>query len=168
MKINYRRMIQTGSALFVLLAVLIISLSLMYNRQAKSSIKSGLFEDRYTSVISDLQQEIRLLREKLKAGSTVSLDVLPDETETAQFLPPEEYVSENQAAISGTEEKSSPASITLKGIYWSEAMPLADINGKLCKPGETVAGFTVEQIHPYHIVLSLPDGRTVTNSLLDR
>ncbi len=53
--------------------------------------------------------------------------------------------------------------IHLGGIAWSQAAPLAYVNGRLLGVGESVAGLTVERIERDRVVLSGPRGRvTVT------
>ena len=56
--------------------------------------------------------------------------------------------------------------ITLRGIYWSATMPLAEINNRLCKPGEKIAGFTLKEIQPYQVILLDPEGGTNTISIV--
>ena len=45
--------------------------------------------------------------------------------------------------------------IAIGGIAWSEASPVALINGSIMRPGDSVAGARIEEIRRDHVVFSL-------------
>jgi len=148
------RWIAIGTALLV---VLLLLLGVHRSRRLQTSLESGRFEARYTAAIDALQTQTRSLREKLRANSPGNLEILSEE-----LLRPAKTASvhlENQG-------KPTLENIKLRGIYWSSSMPLAEINDRLCKTGEKIAGFTLEEIQPYQIILSDSEGGKQTVSLI--
>lgn len=154
----------TGGAAFllILLALAAGGLILRQNRTIQTTVSSGRFRSGYTSAIQTVQTQTRLLDEKLRKGIDGSLELTPEKLLTSPE--PEPAPEPEQTAEARLQETGE---INLRGIYWSESMPLAEINRKLHKPGETVAGFVLEEIQPYHIVLIDPVGNRHTNSLID-
>ena len=51
--------------------------------------------------------------------------------------------------------------VALGGIAWSETAPLAYLNGKLLRIGESATGARVERIERDRVVLAAPEGRIV-------
>ena len=138
----------------VLLALL-AGLALQRNKRMSKTLESGRFEQVYTSSIDTLHAHTQAIRDKLSANMPGDLEILPEEllrrVETDDAENPEEPTLKD---------------ITLRGIYWSDTMPLAEINDRLCKPGDEIAGFIIEKIEPYQIILSDPTGTTQTVSIV--
>ena len=61
----------------------------------------------------------------------------------------------------GFYDLASGAEIRLGGIAWSETAPLAYLNGKLLRIGESATGARVERIERDRVVLAAPEGRIV-------
>ena len=141
----------------LLLIVLALWLAGQRSRRLQSSIESGRFETSYTSAIDTLQTRIRALRDKLNAGMPGDLEFLSE-----KLLRTIKQDDEDAK----TPGKPSLDRITLRGIYWSEALPLAEINNRLFKIGDEVEGFTLEEIQPYQIILSDPEGNSNTVSII--
>jgi hypothetical protein len=159
MKLNSRRTILGAAILVLLLVALAFWLIIQRNIRIQSSIESGRFEARYTASVDSLQTRTRNLSEKLKNGFAGPLKILPAE-----------LLEKKEEAVA-TEDTPQPANsigrISLRGIYWKESMPLADINGKLRKTGETIDGFTLEEIQPSQVILIDSEGTRKTVSLFD-
>jgi len=143
----------------VLLIVSVLLLTVHRSRRLQSSLKSGRFETYYTSAIDALQTQTRAVREKLGGNQPGDLEILPEE------LLRHDKKSKEQLEKQG---KTTLENITLRGIYWSDAMPLAEINDRLCKTGDEIMGFTVEKIEPYHILLTDRNGKKHTLSLIKK
>jgi len=60
-----------------------------------------------------------------------------------------------------TARLASGAEVRLGGIAWSETAPLAYLNGKLLRVGESATGARVERIERDRVVLAAPEGRIV-------
>ena len=94
----------------------------------------------------------------------------PDAAGVSTAAPARAPSSAPQARTDGKEETfvrvaqlDDGSQIHLGGIAWSQAAPLAYVNGRLLGVGESVAGLTVERIERDRVVLSGPRGRvTVT------
>jgi hypothetical protein len=52
------------------------------------------------------------------------------------------------ASVSAAVEAPRGAALDLSGVFWSARNPLALVNGRLVKPGDTVEGMTVSRIDP--------------------
>jgi len=141
----------------VLLIVLMLLLSVYRGRRLQSSIKSGRFEATYAAAIDTLQAQTRAVRDKLNANMPGDLEILPEELLSLGRKEKDQLEKQGEATLDN---------ITLRGIYWSDAMPLAEINDRLCKIGDQIAGFTIEKIEPYQIILSDPAGTTHTVSIV--
>ncbi len=135
--------------------VLLLILTVQRSRTLQTSIQSGQFETTYTSAMDKLREQTRALRNKLNANMPGDLKILPEELlrriKTSDEENPGEPTLEN---------------IKLRGIYWSDTLPLAEINDRLCKTGDPIAGFTLEEIQPYQIILTDAEGNRHTNSLV--
>lgn len=66
-----------------------------------------------------------------------------------------------EATFVRTARLASGAEIRLGGIAWSETAPLAYLNGKLLRIGESATGARVERIERDRVVLAAPEGRIV-------
>jgi hypothetical protein len=153
----------TVAAVFLLLLLLLAAggLIMRQNKAFQISVSSGHFRSGYASVMQTLQTQTRLLDEKIRTGLDGSLELTPEKLLTSPEPEPGPETEQTADTL-----PVDPGEIKLRGIYWSESMPLAEINRKLYKPGETVAGFVLEEIQPYHIVLMDPDGNRITYSLI--
>jgi len=140
-----------------LLIVLVRLLTVQRSQKLLSSLRSGRFEARYTSAIDELQTQTRAVRDKLRANMPGDLEILPEELLRA--LQPAHLTDETPGEL-------AIENVTLRGIYWSETMPLAEINNRLCKSGDKIAGFTVEKIEPYQIILSDANGTNHTVTII--
>ncbi len=144
-----------GAIFIVLMIVLLLILTVQRSRTLQTSIQSGQFETTYTSAMDKLREQTRALRNKLNANMPGDLKILPEELlrriKTSDEENPGEPTLEN---------------IKLRGIYWSDTLPLAEINDRLCKTGDPIAGFTLEEIQPYQIILTDAEGNRHTNSLV--
>jgi len=141
----------------VLLIVLVLWLTVQRSQSIQSSLESGNFEAYYASAIESLQIQTRSVRNKLRASLPGELEILP-----------EALLRKPRPALVTSEipKETSLANITLRGIYWSDTLPLAEINDRLCKTGDEIGGFTLEEIQPYQILLSDSTGSTQTVSLI--
>lgn len=146
------RWISIGAILLIAATLLIAWLQ---NHGKNTSLQSGRFEDYYTSAIDSLHAHTQAVRDKLRANMPGDLEILPEELLRRPKIKEEE--------ISGDPTLKN---ITLRGIYWSDTLPLAEINDQLCKPGDQIAGFTLQEIQPYQILLLDSTGSTQTVSLI--
>ncbi len=163
MKFNPRRTILNAAVVALLLVALAFWLILQRNNRIQSSIESGRFEARYSAAIDSLQARTRDLREKLKNGFPGPLKILPPD-----LLADKEEAARQQAAPEDTPRPANTTGrISLRGIYWKESMPLADINGKLRKTGEQIEEFTLEEIQPSQVILIDSEGKRRSVSLFD-
>jgi len=138
-----------------LLLALLIANALQRNSRRGNALKTGCFEQVYTSTIDALHTRTKAVRGKLRANMPGDLEILPEE-----LL--------RRSEIDAAEGLGEPIlkNITLRGIYWSNTLPLAEINDRLCKVGDEIAGFTLHEIQPYQIILLDPEGNTNTLSLV--
>jgi len=98
------------------------------------------------------------LQTKLVAGEASAGQRPPQKLEKKQGSPePERFVRE--ALLDGGATR-----VELGGIAWSEAAPLAYLNGKLRGVGESVAGLEIRSIEREQVVLSTRD-RTIVLAL---
>lgn len=141
-------------AVAVLLAFLAVA-ALQRNSQKGNARRSGRFEQVYTSAIDSLHDCTKAVRNKLRANLPGNLEILPEELLRRAETDDEE-----------TPGEPTLKTITLRGIYWNDTLPLAEINDSLCKLGDNIAGFTLEEIQPYQIILSDSSGSTQTVSLV--
>ncbi len=139
----------------VVLFVLLAMTALQRNRRMSKTFESGRFEKVYTSSIDTLHAHTQTIRDKLSANMPGDLEILPEKL----LRPSENSDTENS-------EKPILKDIMLRGIFWSETMPLAEINDRLCKTGDEISGFTVEKIEPYQVILSDPTGTNHTVSIV--
>jgi len=144
-----------GAIFIVLMIVLLLILTVQRSHRLQSSIKSGRFETTYTSAIDELRKQTQAVRDKLSANMPGDLKILP-----------EELLNRSEDDNSETPDKPALENITLRGIYWSDTRPLAEINDRLCKIGDVIEGFTVEKIEPYQVILSDPVGTNHTVSIV--
>jgi len=135
-------------------AVLLIGAAILLSRQQNNGLHTALrgsrFEDYYTSTIDSLHTHTQAVYDKLQGNMPGNLKILPE-----NFL---------RRAKTGNVKRQGEATlndITLRGIYWSDTMPLAEINDQLCKAGDEIAGFTLQEIQPYQVLLL--DAAGVTN-----
>jgi hypothetical protein len=140
----------------LLLAFLTVTARQRNNRKGHA-LKTGRFEQAYTSTIDALHTRTKAVREKLRANMPGDLKILP-----------EKLLIKAKDAIDGVDpsDDSPQGVIELRGIYWSDTLPLAEINDRLCKTGDQIAGFTLEEIQPYQVILSDFEGNRLTNSLV--
>lgn len=143
--------------LLLLLSVLALLLQSRRYDELQSAIKSGQFETHYTAAIDTLRTRIDEVSRKLDSGIPTNLHLLSEDQPEA--LPPEENEDEDP-------DTPHFGTITLNGIYMNSTMPLAEINGRICRPGDRIAGYTLEEIQPYQVILSDIDGTRITNSLI--
>ena len=144
-----------GAIFIVLMIVLLLILTVQRSHRLQSSIKSGRFETTYTSAIDELRKQTQAVRDKLNANMPGDLKILPEELLRRIKTDDEENLG-----------KPTLQNIKLRGIYWNETLPLAEINDRLCKTGDSIAGFTLEEIQPYQIILTDVEGNRHTNSLM--
>ena len=145
-------LILIGAAL--LLAFWVVT-ALQRNSRKGDALRSERFEQVYTTAIDSLHDCTKAVRNKLSANMPGDLKILP-----------EELLRQIEADDEETPGKPTLRNITLRGIYWSDALPLAEINNRLCKTGDSIAGFTLEEIQPYQIILTDVEGNRHTNSLV--
>lgn len=128
------------------------------NNGANPSRQDNRFDADYTEAIDDLHAHTRTIHDQLKGNVIGDLEILPEESLR---------IAETDASETA-QEPAEPTlkDITLRGIYWSDAMPLAEINDRLCRPGDHIDGFTLAEIHPYSILLQDAAGITYTLSLV--
>ncbi len=136
------------------LAFLVIT-ALQRNSRKGNALRPERFEQIYTTAIDSLHERTKAVRDKLQANMPGDLKILPEELLRRLETDDEE-----------TPGKPTLRNITLRGIYWSDTMPLAEINDRLCKTGDPIAGFTLEEIQPYQIILTDAEGNRHTNSLI--
>ncbi|MBI9020627.1 MAG: hypothetical protein JEZ10_05170 [Verrucomicrobia bacterium] len=139
----------------ILLTVAALLFARQQTRRKNQPPQSGRFEDYYTSTIDALHVHSQKVRDKLRANMPGDLEILPEEL----LRRPKTTDPENPGVATIND-------ITLRGIYWSDTMPLAEINDRLCKPGDQIAGFTLQEIQPYQILLLDATGSTQTVSLI--
>lgn len=140
-----------------LLIVSVLWFTVQRSRNLQSAIESGNFEAYYTSAIESLKMQTHSMREKLGASLPGKLEILPEE----RLRKPQPAPVTNKIP-----DRVTLANITLRGIYWSETLPLAEINDRLCKAGDQIEGFTLKKIQPYQIILLDSTGSTQTVSLV--
>lgn len=116
------------------------------------------FDAYYTEAIDALHAHTRTVQNQLRGNSIGELEILPE-----QYL---RLAEEASAKAAQPPAEPTLKDITLRGIYWSDAMPLAEINDRLCRPGDLIDGFTLAKIQPYSILLKAPTGSTHTVSLI--
>lgn len=149
---NTIRWISISAVLLVAAALLIAR---QQNRRQNTPLRSGSFKNYYTSAIDSLHEQTQTVRDKLHANMPGNLEILP-----------EALLRKREAAESEKPGEPVLGDITLRGIYWSDTLPLAEINDKLCKPGDKIAGFTLKEIQPYQILLLDAEGATNIVSLI--
>lgn len=139
-------------------AALLLVIVIQRSPRRSNAPKTGRFEQVYTTAIDSLHDSTKTVREKLRANLPGDLEILPEKRL-------------RHSKTNEKEEDEDPGeptlkNITLRGIYWSDAMPLAEINDRLCKTGDQIAGFILEEIQPYQIILTDDLGNRHTNSLV--
>lgn len=117
------------------------------NRLLQSSLASGQYEAQYLSVANRLKEQIADMRKKLQGNLSHDLQI-----------PQEKHINKHQDAPADITLVEPPVNICLSGIYLSHIMPLAEINGRLCKIGDRIGSFTLEAIDHYKIRLSDNNG----------
>ncbi len=156
MKISSKKTANTVLLALLLTVPVLLWVGARHNFRLKKSIDTGRFETFYTTAIEAVQTQTRTIREKLKSNLPGNLEILPKEQlKTAALI-------HNPGRPADGEP---PEPVSLRGIYWDETMPLAEIEDRLCKAGDSIGGFTLEEIQPYQIILSDETGNRTTNSL---
>jgi hypothetical protein len=77
----------------------------------------------------------------------------------AKTLPPSEKTEWGRDPFSGKEYKGAAQkqeeeqALKLSGVLWSKASPAAIINNKVCKTGDQIAGYVIQEIKEDRVVL---------------
>lgn len=72
-------------------------------------------------------------------------------------------VEENQQK----QDASKPLKVSIDGIYWSPANPLAGLNGETYRVGDTIQGYEIVQIDKTSIRFQAADGTIVVMDIYD-
>lgn len=64
-------------------------------------------------------------------------------------------------------DASKPLKVSIDGIYWSSANPLAGINGETYRVGDTIQGYEIVQIDKTSIRFQAADGTIVVMDIYD-
>lgn len=147
MRLPSKAIYWTAAGLMVLATVILIWIN-QRGQTLLTSLESGIFEKQYLSEIQNLHDEIFAIKVKLHGNNPAELDI-PQQELIESLKPTLEVIS-----------PGIPEKLVLSGIYLSETVPLAQINGKLCKVGDSVNGFTLEYIDSYQIRLRDRNGDT--------
>ena len=139
-----------GVALLVLITIL------LWSQRLQSSLESGRFEDSYTSVIHSLRLKTNEVRKKMQGNIPGQIEILS-----------EEYINALHTQAHQPEAEKTSKRLTLSGIYLNDTTPLAEINGQLCKEGDPIGDFTIEEISAYEVRVRDSEGAYQTLYLIN-
>jgi hypothetical protein len=141
MKASLRNLIAVISAIVLLLLAGFIGFQEMHRQNLVNSTR---FTEQYAGVVRQLSENIHSVQKRMernKAGAVAAV-VVDNSPETAADPSP----GENERKI------------TIQGISWSTERPLVIIENRTYAIGDSVAGYTIQEIFPQTIILKNADG----------
>ncbi|MEI7850668.1 MAG: hypothetical protein WCH86_02435 [Kiritimatiellales bacterium] len=122
--------------------LLLTGLIMFQDVRRQNMVNSKRFAEQYERVIQQLRGNMDSVQKKMRRNEVMTSVVV----EVSREPTPGMKVAEKNRAF------------VLQGISWSADRPLVMIDDKLYKAGDSIGGYTIQQISPQAIILRDADG----------
>lgn len=137
----------------IVLTTALMTLFFLRGRQLQCALATGQFQTEYLHALNQLHEQIQTVRHQFVANVPCEMPrAVECQKPTVATQPPPE----------------THAALILSGIYLNRDVPLAQINGRLFKPGDRIGRFTIKKIDPYRAILENPAGEQKTLRLINQ